>query len=256
MNTRKVLVPAVLFVAFALLALTATPSPKAFAQSACSAQNCVFIPVVVTQPAGPQLLYPAPNEALTILAPVFRWSTPLIGRYRIQVSEDATFATITDLDTTIRVRDAAQQQAERVANSNLDARKTYYWRVGIETPLDSGNYAFTETRSLTTPQRKETTLLAAIPTQISPTANQVLPPTTTDITVVWDQVPGALYYRINLDIGDGTRLDSELIPGTQTSYTFVGIGIKGNNYSWEIKAVNSYGWSDFSTPIRFRIKAN
>src|SRR5689334_17564318 len=104
MNNRKVLVPAVLLVALALLGLTATPSPKAFAQSACSTgQNCVFIPVVVTLPSGPQLLYPAPNETLTILAPVYRWTTPLVGRYRIQVSEDATFATITDLDTTIRV---------------------------------------------------------------------------------------------------------------------------------------------------------
>jgi len=261
MQNRKVLVPVVLLAVIALLGLTLTPSsPKAFAQSNCpSGQFCVFIPSVFQRPNGPQLLSPTQGEALTILAPVFKWTTPIPGRYRIQVSEEATFNSALvplDLDTTVRVRDATQQQAQRIANSNVDARKTYYWRVGIEEPLDSGNYAFSSTQSFTTPQRKDSTLVAAVPTLRTPANGVSLRFTTTDVTLVWDPVPGAIAYRVKLDIGDGTRVDSELVTNGTNSVTFVGVGAKGTNYLWEVKAANSYGWSDFSAPFRFRIQAN
>lgn len=263
MKSRKVLVYVALLTAIALLGLSPSqPSPTAFAQSSCpNSAYCVFIPAVFQRPSGPQLIYPAANEALTIIAPVLKWATPVIGRYRVQVSEDPTFNPSViplDLDTTLRVRDPNQQEATRIVNSNVDARKTYYWRVGLEEPLDSGNYNFSPVQSFTTPQRKDSAQLPPIPTLRSPGNNASLRFTTTDITVSWNPVPGATYYRINLELADatGTRVDSELVPASQTSVTFPGVGKRGTNYTWEVKAANSYGWSEFSAPFRFRIQSN
>jgi hypothetical protein len=253
MRKHKSLVQSLLFATLSLLGLSLLPlSSPASAQSNCAGQHCVFIPIVLQRPDTAQLLYPNDKEALTILSPVFKWHTPLPGRYRIQVSETADFSDLFDLDTTIRIRDPNQSLAERVVNSNLDARKTYYWRVGLEEPLDSGNYKFSPTRSLTTPQRKENALLAAIPTQLSPSQNSSVPANISQLELVWEAVPGAVYYRVNIDSVTTGRVASVLVPAPATSTTITNF-TRGQNYTWSIKAVNSYGWSNFSEPVRFRI---
>jgi|GEM_PF-2024390 hypothetical protein len=253
MTKHKSLFQSLLFATITLLGIGVLPvSTPVSAQGNCASQYCVFIPSVFQKPDTPQLLYPADGEALSILAPVFKWHTPMPGRYRIQISETPDFSDLFDLDTTIRIRDENQTTAERIVNSNLDARKTYYWRVGIEEPLNSGNYKFSPTRSLTTPQRKENALLAPIPTPRAPSNNSIVPAGISQLVLTWDPVPGALYYRVNLDSADGNRVASVLVAAPATSATITNF-VRGQNYTWSLKAANSYGWSSFSEPVRFRI---
>lgn len=253
MTKHKSLLQSLLFATITLLGIGMLPvSSPASAQGNCAGQHCVFIPIVVQKPDTAQLLYPGDGEALSILAPVFKWHTPIPGRYRIQVSETPDFSDLFDLDTTIRIRDANQTTAERVANSNLDARKTYYWRVGLEEPLNSGNYKYSATRSLTTPQRKENVLLAPIPTPRSPSNNSTVAANISELVLSWDPVPGAIYYRVNLDSAEGVRVASVLVAAPATSATITNF-VRGQNYTWSLKATNSYGWSNFSEPVRFRI---
>ncbi len=85
----------------------------------------------------------------------------------------------------------------------------------------------------------------SISTLIAPPAtpvNAAASPTTTKITLVWDEVSGADSYSIELD---GSSVVNNI---TDHSYTITGL-TSGTEHSYRIKAVNAGGDSDWSSPI-------
>jgi trimeric autotransporter adhesin len=226
------------------LAVIVVASASRAAATDCSAvSNCtVFLPVVQTTPIVPLLDEPADGAQIISLAPLLTWTPTISSTYHVQVSAAPTFST-TEVDSTGPWFDPLPAQAFHITGSNLHAATTYYWRVGI---LYQGQYRYTPVRTFTTPATNPAP--AAPPTLAAPADGATLPGR--EVTLSWQAVSGALYYRVRIFAPDSSIFDSEIVPASMLSYHVVGL-VPGTTYTWRVRTLDQYGWGPYSNPRSF-----
>lgn len=208
----------------------------------CSNGTCtVYLPLIRVAPPPPQLIEPANGATVTSLAPLLRWSPVEPGTYQVQVASDPAFTTLV-FTTTTRLNAPVQPQVYVMGTNQIQT--TLYWRVGELRPEGT---VFSPTWSFTTPAKDSSKLLLA-PGLVAP-ANQATVPAQS-VTVNWQSLPGALYYRVGVYAPDGSQVAADILAAPTTAFTVNNLSA-GTTYSWRVKALNAYGWSVYSTSWSF-----
>lgn len=236
MPRRRVAVKAVLLFALALLGFVYNASAIDMlsfvaAATAPAATSSLYLPTVFHPLSRPELRTPA-NGSNMSLAPVLSWTLPMTGTYQVQLATDATFAT-TVLSRTLKYTDASVKVGTTLSsNSNLDEQTTFFWRVGV---LFQGTFAYSPVSTFTTPKEDDSLL---------PTAPEVIgaQPLTNMVTLSWQPVSGALYYRVNIDTAERTGVRTALVEASNTSVKIEGLS-PGTAYTWRVRALSATGWS-------------
>ncbi|HEU5013670.1 MAG TPA: fibronectin type III domain-containing protein [Roseiflexaceae bacterium] len=122
---------------------------------------------------------------------------------------------------------------------------TLFWRVGEVKPEGE---LFSAPWSFTTPAKDASKLLPA--PHLEAPANQATVPAS-NVTLNWQNVSGALYYRVALYAPDGTQVTAAIIPAPATTFTMHNLSA-GTTYSWRVKAFNASGWSIYSALWHFK----
>jgi hypothetical protein len=234
-----------------VLLLWPRPSVPASAKApatACASNSCVYLSLIAYHPQI-MLLAPPGGTAIGSLAPALAWRPPVIGSYRIQVSEDSAFAPTSSfaLSETKDVQAPLPAQVNSLITSNLQPSQTYYWRVektGKESTL------FTASEYFTTAV-KDAKLLPLGVQMLAPANNSSVP--AQDVLLTWQPIPGALYYRIRVyDSNNVLFSDSPSeVDGATTSIGVPNL-ISGTTYHWKVKALNAYGWGPYLADHYFK----
>ncbi|MFL5801360.1 MAG: fibronectin type III domain-containing protein [Roseiflexaceae bacterium] len=207
------------------------------------ASNCsVFLPLIQGPPLVPQLNEPADGAQIVSRAPLLTWTPTLSSTYQVQVSTEPTFAT-TEVNSVNPWFDPLPALAVHITGSNLAVATTYYWRVGIRY---AGSYHYTPVRTFRTPASSPA--LPPPPALAAPANGATLP--TREVTLGWQAVPGALYYRVRVFSPDSTVFDSKVVPATTLSHYVAGL-VPGTTYTWRVRTLDQYGWGPFSDPWSF-----
>lgn len=203
--------------------------------------NCqIYLPLTQTIPAVPQLGTPPDRTPIITLAPTLSWTPPVSGTYNLQIANDSIFASIA-LSVTTTLLDT--QPMSYTLDSNLLGATTYYWRVGVR--MDTGTF-FSAPQSFITP-KKDLSLLPPRPQLLTPANGASVLATSTDLT--WQSIPDTLYYRINVYDSQHNLFASQRL--NVSTYTLSGITL-GTSYTWEVKALNQYGWGTYPAPWAFQ----
>jgi hypothetical protein len=190
----------------------------------------------------PRLVSPADGAQVVSLAPLLTWKPVISGSYQIQLSVDPSFTK--PFVSTTSIQAPLPAQATFVLGSDLDVATVFYWRVGL---YQSGSYRFSPSASFMTPQKNPAGRLPP-PTLLAPPNLARL--ATSDVTLSWQSVPGALYYRIVVDTPYGTQLLSSIRDASMTTLPVTGLA-PGTTYTWEVKTLNQFGWGYYQTPWSF-----
>jgi hypothetical protein len=235
-----------IIMAHALLGITG-PAGSAAApvaqETTCPPTCSLNLPIIATPPVLPFLNEPTSQANIDSLAPVLLWTTAITGtKHYVQVANDPSFIAGTfEFSTTRTLEEPGRELQRSVIRNNLDPSTTYYWRVGVVLPQGIN---FTDPIAFTTapmdPARLPTELTLLTP-QNNATAPSLMP------TFSWVPLPGGDYYRLKLINPDGTTLRTTS-PLEEPSYTpDEVIFVSGAVYTWQVKAHNSYGWSEYGT---------
>lgn len=207
-----------------------------------SAAGCpchLYLPLVQPAPPFPRLVAPADGAALGSLAPLLSWTPQISGTYEIQAATDPAFSTLA-ISATADLRDT--QLAQHIPDGNLAELTRYYWRVGV---VYHAGLLFAQPWSFTTPA-KNNALLPPRPQLLTPPNGGALP--ATNVTLTWQAVPNAWYYRVKIYDASSRLFDAQILSGT--SYHVGGL-TPGATYTWEVKALNQYGWGTYPPPWSF-----
>ncbi len=230
---------ACIIVGIAMLPSTAV----VLAEPNCTGSTCtVYLPLAQVAPPLPKLIEPADGAQVASLAPLLHWLPPEPGDYQVQVAFDPAFTTMA-FTSTVSLSAPVQTQ-EYIMEGNL-IQTTLYWRVGEVKPE---GYLFSPTWSFTTPVKDSSKLLAA-PHLLAPANQATLP--ASNVTLSWQSVSGATYYRVALYAPDGTQVTAAVLAAPTTTFTLHNLSA-GTTYSWRVKAFNAYGWSIYSTSWHFK----
>lgn len=190
----------------------------------------------VAPPAVPNLISPAngaTNQRDTVM---LVWNYPnLTSSFRIQVSTDSTFSSGIFLDQ------AGIADSFKVI-IGLEGLTSYYWRVSASNAGGSSN--FSQVYSFTTgfPQA---------PSLYYPPNNTGEIPL--DTILYWFSSPSATTYQLmvarGLDFAQNTIIVDTVI--SDTTYHISGL-LQNTFYFWRVKAINQYGYSNWSTIWRFK----
>lgn len=231
LKTIALLIAGLLLVATMQCAARST----AIAAPLCLGGCRVYLPLVERPFPVPQLSDPANGAHVVSLAPLLSWTPQISGTYLLQVSPDPLFSTTT-ISATNDVHTA--QLIQHIPDGNLAPTTTYYWRVGL---AEGDSYAFSSVWQFTTPQ-KNSALLPPRPQMLAPTNGAVL--SATEATLSWRNVQNAQYYRVKVYGPDGKLFDAQILSALSTTYHVTGL-TPGGTYSWEVKALNQYGWGTY-----------
>lgn len=245
MRTRRL---TILVLASLLLAATLSTTPTGRAQ-APAAPGAIYLPIVAA-PIVPSLLAPADEAHVVSLAPLLTWDTPITGTYQIQIAADPTFAepsTFAFSETkTLHQGETGSQTT--LITSNLASKTTFYWRIGLRSAAGGYRYA---TRSFTTPA-KDSALLPGPVALIAPANQAALPGNS--VTLQWQPVPGALYYRVRVSLAGGALFSPGSKDPAAPSSSLAVAGLQpGATYTWKVKALNAYGWGEYSPIYSFSV---
>jgi hypothetical protein len=214
------------------------------AQQNCTSTPCkVLLPLTRVAPVEPLLIDPANGAQIVSLAPVLTWTPTISSTYHVQISTDPSFATT-------RVNDEEDWPnplpalAFHITGSNLDLATTYYWRIGV---FYRGSYRYAPVRTFRTPTIRPPK--AASPVLAAPPNNTTLP--VLDVTLSWQSVPGALFYRTQVRTPGPTPFDSEIVPASTPSYHVQVPLVSGTTYTWRVRTFDQYGWGEFGAEWSF-----
>jgi PASTA domain len=161
----------------------------------------------------PTLVAPADGAVMTGGAPRFQWA-PVEGarRYRLEVSKDASFATLLEPAVITNATGYA-------ANTTYPSDAVVYWRVRGE---DDGLHPMTwsATRTLRRP------LPAPVPSPTNPVSGDFVP------TLVWGSVQGAVSYALEVVPITGLPAFQPASPTGYTPPSIFGTGI----WRWRVRA--------------------
>jgi hypothetical protein len=191
--------------------------------------------LLVTPPPPPLLASPADGTTAIPESVIVRWHFQSgVSSYHLQVASDPTFA------SGILVNDSSLTDTASVVKA-LDGQATYSWRVR------SGNMA--GKGSFSAPW-SFTTGIPKAPVQIyPPRATLNLP---INLSFVWNEVPTATSYRLQLAIGGDYSIPAVDSSGiADTSATVTGLTLN-RIYYWRVRAVNAVGSGPWSTSSNFR----
>ncbi len=242
-----------LFCMLSLGVMSAAPRQTATTQETCPEEGChTYLPIAKYDVLA-RLLYPASSESITTLAPIMLWSPIMLGEHRVQVSTDSTFSTeaLMIVDTEHNVSKISATPAFTRISSNLQPGTAYFWRVGSFT---ARGWVYGEPQAFFTPAADAGTLPPAV-TVLSPRTNSVLKRNSRSVVIKWQPVSGALLYRIRMEdnTGKSFKNGTAYINGTDTSFTVDGLQAK-NQYTWKIRAYNSFGWGPYTEELVFITK--
>jgi hypothetical protein len=235
-----------LVVLLSLLSLTSAigaprgaPAPAAD----CAISSCsTFLPLASFN-IEPQLISPIDGQQITTLAPVLAWSPRTLGVYQIQLSADAEFSPPTlDINSTKTVKAPAPERIDTLLTANLAPNTTYYWRLGVPT---SNGYIYPVTQSFVTPPA-ETLSLPPPVTLLTPRNNTRLK--ARSVTLTWQAVPGAVYYRARVYYPNGDRFFSDEVTGTTVDVTDLP---PKTTFHWRVRVLNASGRGDYSQDYFF-----
>jgi hypothetical protein len=237
----------IILLPFAWPSLPASATPPA---TTCASGGCqVYLALIAYHPQI-MLLAPASGATIGSLAPVLAWRPPVEGNYRIQVSEDSTFAPTSSfaISETKGIKSPLPDQVVTLITSNLKPRQTYYWRVektGKESTLFTASEYFTT--SVT-----DARLLPPGVQLLAPANNASI--AAQDVLLSWQPVPGALYYRIRVYDSNNVLFSgaSVEVDGATTS-TGVPNLAPGMTYHWKVKVLNAYGWGSYLADHYFKV---
>jgi hypothetical protein len=191
--------------------------------------------LLVTPPSPPLLASPANGSTAMPESVTVRWfGQEMVSSYHLQVATDPAFA------SGIIVNDSTLTDTARVVKG-LNGQTEYSWRVRAGNMAGRGSFSAAYTFTTGTP---------TAPLQVYP------PPATPglpiNLTFVWNTVPTATSYRLQLAIGgDYTTpaVDSSGI--TDTSALVTGLALN-RIYYWRVRAVNAIGSGPWSNSSNFR----
>jgi hypothetical protein len=210
----------------------------AAAQANCTITPCVvLLPLAWVAPVEPLLNEPADGALIESLAPIFTWTPTISSTYQIRVSADPSFAT-TEVSDEELWPDPLPALAFHITGSNLEPATTYYWRIGV---VYRGSYRFAPVRTFRTPAVRPPE--APPPALAAPPNGATLP--TPDVTLSWQSVPGALFYRVQVRAPGPISFDSEIVPASTLSYRVQRPLTPGTTYTWRVRTLDRYGWGDF-----------
>jgi hypothetical protein len=227
----------------ALLVASALPGASAPQRAGAQTNVNLYLPLVGSKVISPLLRSPSQGVALQTLAPLLSFTPSVTGTHRIEVSASDTFST-TVFSTTLNIRDTSLQTITRPVNSNLDDSTRFFWRVGL---IQGGSSFFSEARTFETPD-KSATALPPKPVLEAPQEGATLP--AGRVTLRWQPVPEALYYRVTVDRADGSEFESALLDGAATTLELPDVPA-GQSLNWKAKALTATGWSVFAGPVNF-----
>jgi hypothetical protein len=223
--------------------VAAQPSHAQPAQANCPTAFCTFLPLMLVQPIVPLLNEPAEGAQIVTLAPILTWTPTISSTYHVQVSADPSFAT-TEVNAMRSWRDPLPNPAFHITGSNLKVATIYYWRVGVRY---EGSYQYTPVRMFATPAAQP--LLPSPPALVAPPNAATLP--ALEVTLSWQAVPGALFYRARVWSPDSTIFDSEIVPASALSYQVQKPLVPGATYTWRVRTFDQYGWGIFGETWSF-----
>lgn len=170
----------------------------------------------------PVLIAPANNQIGVAIDTMITWNrVPIAVNYRVQVSEDQTFATT--LSNTLEF--LTFKSLKTLPLKNLHS---YYWRVMAINGLDKSDWS--EIRKFTVKSSLAKPILASPPNGASSTP---LSP-----TLDWNTVAGATGYRLQVSKDNSFATASEFIK-TNTTKNLTGL-IVSNTYYWRVKAFKDF----------------
>ena len=211
--------------------------------------NTIYLPLVLNNynPLVPQLELPQNGAVLDTLIPTFSWNMGpqpdgTIGCFALGTQPHPTGCYMSYPVHT--------PEREVVMWYNLQPDTVYYWRVGAVYDYDYDNKLWSEERSFTTGPTGGPILPA--PILVSPANNSTV--SSTDVTLTWQPVTGAIEYDVLFHAIDtdswfsfGETADPQLI-----IYGFQGfVPYYGYNYEWTVTARNDYAWGDGSSFWKF-----
>jgi fibronectin type III domain protein len=71
-----------------------------------------------------------------------------------------------------------------------------------------------------------------------------------EVTLSWQAVSGALYYRVRIFAPDSSIFDSAIVPASTLSYPVIGLA-PSTAYTWRVRTLDQYGWGPYSAPRSF-----
>lgn len=236
----------IILLPFAWLSLPARATSSA---ATCPSGGChVYLSLLAYHPQI-MLLAPAGGALIGSLAPVLVWRPPVIGGYRIQVSEDSAFAPTSSfaISATTDIKAPLPAQVNTLITTNLKPQQTYYWRVektGKDSTLFSASEYFTTSV-------KDAALLPAGVQLLAPANNSSIP--AQDVLLSWQPVPGTLYYRIRVYDSNNVLFSASPseVDGATTSVGVPSL-VPGTTYHWKVKALNAYGWGPYLADHYFK----
>ena len=167
------------------------------------------VPNFHKQSAPPTHVAPLPG-AVSTGTTVFRWTTTEAARrYRLQVSQDPSFANLID--------DIVTDSTAYTSDTTYPADTIIYWRVRADAD-DGTSQTVGLTWSATGTFQKQ--LPAPSPDPGNPTSGAQLP------TLAWTPVPGAVSYDVHAEEADGDERNFSNLPThafTPTKMTGIGI---------------------------------
>ena len=243
-----------------LLFMFSTPPGYAYPASVTSQMSSVTSPITATTPitvylpivlqdydsALPQLTSPSNGAVLDTLIPTFIWDMGTqppntVGCLALDTTPNPTGCKMSFFIIT---------KSQWVMSYNLEPSTVYYWRVGAVYNSDYDNPNWSEERSFTTGPVGGMILPA--PVLVSPANNSIV--SSTDVTLTWQSVVGAIEYDVLFHALDtdrwfsfGKRTDPQLIIYGFSPLT----SMYGHNFDWFVTARNDYAWGDHSASWKF-----
>ena len=177
------------------------------------------------------------------VSPVLAWNSSAGAfRYRLQVSEDPTFAGGALFDDSTLSNTTLSRQVGPLGSS-----RTYYWRLNARNDLGTSTSDWSEVWAFTT--RIDT---PSVPTLLSPAAGSQDVPVS--LTLSWNPSAGAALYTVQ--VAYDSLFTQKLVDGPPVIGTSLAVGPLLNNsrYYWRVNALNATGTasSPFSAAWSFK----
>ncbi|HEX2958462.1 MAG TPA: fibronectin type III domain-containing protein, partial [Chitinispirillaceae bacterium] len=190
----------------------------------------VSFTTVLPAPSIPEIVAPADNATGIAVPGTLIWKkNSSATSYSIQVATNEDFATV--------IKDVVSQIDTLLSLPTLTFGVTYFWHVKAHNAGGSSNW--------TTPARFTTIEAApAIPAIVTPVNNAVNVPVTTPL--VWNKSIGSTSFA--LQVATSADFSTKIKDTTGIIDTLLSIETLQNAtiYFWKIKAINTYGESDWS----------
>lgn len=217
----------------------------------CPLEGCKTFAPMAAYDFLPRLEFPINSTIINTLAPTLVWSPLSPGDYHIQVTNDETFSEFADyaVDSDRGVNASTPLPINVLVTSNLRGNTAYYWRVGL---VKDGVTLYTQPQSFITPSTTSGVLPGDV-TVLGPKTNTTIK--TDKVLILWTPVPGALMYRIRMTDSSGKSFSpgSDYVDGSQYSFWVNGL-VKGETYTWKIKAYNFFGWGSYTDDLVFHVQ--